>query len=202
MSDIQNIVRMAVDTARPNDPPVNIIDGQGVRINRGRDYQFQIGIYNIDGWAGSGNGTVASGTIQIRATRTGTAIVDVTSTDVSDIAESSWLDGTGQTLSIVLTAAQTAALTTTSETQYWFSLFITTDEGRVAALSNGYITVVEDGGNAGTTPVSGDPTYLTAAQTIAAIQSATGSHEIRAGLWVIIPSVDSDGMVTWSARLA
>jgi hypothetical protein len=206
MSNSANIVRIACDLALPNRAPVNIIDGMGLFINRGKAYSIELGIFDKGVWQES-IGQFASVTMQVRPTRVGAAIIDKTVLIVSTaVAESSWNDRTAQHAVITLTGAQTNALTVPAPYTLgvWVSIFATTTGGEIVTLASGDMTAVEDGSNfTAATPIAGDPTYLTAAQTIAAIESAVGSgREIRAGLWIVIPTVDSDGMVSWAARLA
>jgi hypothetical protein len=205
MPNAFNIIRLACDLSMPLKPPVNIIDGNQVRIHRGKTYRFEIGVYDKETWQESIT-QFASVTLQVRATRTSAAIIDKTETvPVVTVAEASWDGRTDQHVVLTLTGAQTNALTVPSPftLNHWLVLTATTAGGEVVTLTAGDILAIEDGGQfSGSTPVSGDPTYLTAAQTIAAIESASRGFQIEANGWIIIPSVDDTGIVTFNARPA
>lgn len=205
MANAYNIIRLACDLAMPLKPPVNLIDGLQVRIHRGKTYQFEIGVYDKEVWQESIT-QFSSVTLQVRATRTSAAIIDKTvSVPVVTVAEAAWDGKTDQHVVLTLTGAQTNALTVPSpfEADFWLALTATTTGGEVVTLGAGAIKGIEDGGQvSGSTPVSGDPTYLTAAQTIAAIESAARGFQIEANGWILIPSVDDTGLVTWNARPA
>jgi hypothetical protein len=188
----------------PLKAPVNVIDGLQIRIHRGKTYRFEIGVFDKEVWQESIS-QFSSVTLQVRATRTSAAIIDVTQVVVATtIPESAWDGRTDQHVVVTLTGAQTNALTVPSpfEADFWLALTATAG-AEVITLTAGTIKGIEDGGQfSGSTPVSGDPTYLTAAQTIAAIESMASRSEIRTEKWIIIPSVADDGIVTFNARLA
>lgn len=205
MANAFNIVRLACDLAMPLKSPVNVIDGLQVRIHRGKTYRFEIGIFDKEVWQETIS-QFASVNLQVRATRTSAAIIDVTVVvSATTVAESAWDSKTDQHVVLTLTGAQTNALTVPSpfETTFWLALSATTTGGEVVTLAAGDMKGIEDGAQySGSTPVSGDPAYLTAAQTIAAIESAVGRFQIEANGYILIPSVDDTGIVTWNARPA
>lgn len=205
MANAYNIVRLACDLAMPLKPPVNVIDGLQVQIHRGKTYRFEIGVFDKEVWQESIS-QFSSVTLQVRLTRTSAALIDVTQViTAATVPESAWDGRTDQHVVINLTGAQTNALTVPSpfELKHWLVVTATTTGGEVVTLAAGDMKGIEDGGQySGVTPASGDPTYLTAAQTIAAIESAMGGFQIEANGYILIPSVDSTGIVTWNARPA
>ena len=209
MANATNIVRVATDLARPNRAPVNEIDGLQIRINRGKPYCFELGIFDKDVWQESVSQFTGI-TIQIRPNPGGAAVVDVNAAMFAgNVAVSAWEGRTGQHAQVQITGAQTAALSAPSPwtATYWISIFATSvATGEPVTLAAGYMAAIEDGSNlSASTPISGDPAYMTAAQTTSAIQAAVDSPEIKSngGKYIVIPSVDeADGLVTWAARLA
>ena len=206
MANAFNIVRLACDLSMPLKAPVNIIDGLQVRIHRGKTYRFEIGVYDKETWQETIT-QFASVNLQVRPTRTGAAIIDKTETvPVVTVAEAGWDGRTDQHVVLTLTGAQTNALAVPDPFTLtrWFVLTATTAGGEIVTLTAGDIVAVEDGGQfSAATPISGDPGFLTAAQTIAAIESAMASNQIGPinGFYLVI-SIDDTGMVTFNTRPA
>lgn len=186
---VRNIVRLAVDPADQYRAPVNIANGGRVRIARGKDVQFEIGVFNrskgssiatgadgeITGWQGR---IEAYQTIFIEIwdalTRITVRYVMISSSSFASCTAGEWDDTTSQHALITATATETAALTAAvpSGTEYWMVISALTADGQKITLSAGTIEAIEDGGQyAGVTVPVGNPAYPTRDELVAIIQA-------------------------------
>jgi len=144
--------------------------------------------------------------IMAYASRTGARLVSKTVSSASfeiGITQSGWENGTQQHVTFTMTAAEMDVFTLSSNEQsLWMVITGSSSDGNVT-LGAGAAKVVEEGGvyaGAGA-PAAGDPTYLTANQTLAAIAGAVENKRLVSsdGAYEVILDV-IDGEVVFHAR--
>jgi len=176
MSNTYNRIRIACDMANPYKPLINLTTRLQPEIPRGRAVRIDVAVYDFNTFQPS-IPQITGMTLEIKATtRTGAPIISKTISSFSDIALGQWTDGSAQHGTFQLSASDTNAIDMASalSKELWFVITATTATAPIT-LAAGTVNAVEDGGViSGNTPTAGDPTYLTADQTLAIIQSATG----------------------------
>lgn len=174
MSTEANIIRIECDKAdayRAIGGLTNKITGEKVRLPRGRDIQIELGIRERGVWIQDVESSLASITVEVKATRTGAATVTVTDSGPFVFCqESEWQSDTKQHAAILLPNGQTSGFVigASGETDYWFVITASTVSGKAITLAAGVVSCIEDGGNySATTPAVGDANYVTFAQLFA-----------------------------------
>lgn len=182
MSLDANIIRIECDTAdayRAIGGLTNKTTGERIRLSRGRDIMIEIGVRERGVWQQDIESSLASITIEVKATRTGAATVTVTDSGPFALCqESEWQSDTKQHAAILLPNGQTSGFVigTSGEADYWFVITAATVSGKAITLAAGTVSCIEDGGNySATTPAVGDANYVTWAQVLTLIpQAANG----------------------------
>lgn len=200
MSIQANIRRIKVDPANDYNSAVNKITGGIITVPRGRDTVLQVGYYENDVFVANPS-HLATVTAEVRpyANRGGTALVVATTSTIAAVAaEGAWLNDEDQHFSLTLDAAQTAAMATENETDYWLVITALTTSGKAITLTSARCVGVNDGGNySATQPTPADPTYVTAAQFYSALGAVNAGEFVRNG-WRVRLDVDENGQVTFN----
>jgi hypothetical protein len=164
MSVEANIIRLEVDAGDPYRNPVNKQTGGPIQIARGKDHQFEIGIYSRGIWQDTvTNFSAVIVEVWDASTHITTRSLNVQGNSFVNCPQGSWDDNTSQHVAIVATAADTAAFTAAATgTSYWLVVSGLTSAGKKITLAAGTCTVVEDGGQYIAAAVSpGNPSYMT-----------------------------------------
>ena len=194
MSVEANIIRIEVDAADPYRNPVNKINGAQIQIARGKDHQFEVGIFSRGTW----QDTVANFSAVIvevwdSSTHITTRTLNVQGNSFATCPQGSWDDNTSQHVVILATASDTAAFTAAAGgTDYWLVISGLTSAGKKITLAAGTCKVIEDGGQYIAAAVSpGNPAYMTRDEVIGlfnalsrnlVLTSPDGSHQRKLGV--------------------
>ena len=156
MSVEANIIRIEVDAADPYRNPVNKINGAQIQIARGKDHQFEVGIFSRGAW----QDTVANFSAVIvevwdSSTHITTRTLNVQGNSFATCPQGSWDDNTSQHVVILATASDTAAFTAAAGgTDYWLVISGLTSAGKKAATSSWWTTAQQASSSA--TPLRPD----------------------------------------------
>lgn len=209
MSNTRNRVRIACDLAYPYRAPTNTRTTKSPEFPKSKTTRVDIAVYD-NGIFQSSISQFTSVTLELIANsnRTGARLVSktVNAADfASGISASGWTSGSQEHVIFEITAADASAFSvdaTTQQQALWLVITATSSDGNVTLVA-GPATAVEDGGvySGASGPAAGDPQYLTADQTYAAITAAAESKRLlsKDGAYEVILDV-IDGEVVFHAR--
>ncbi len=203
MSAEGNIARFPVDSGDWYRAPSSKISGGIIYIPRARDVLVQLAVFE-NGLFVEDPSYLSTITVEIRpyTNRAGGALVVVSASGPAALTQGAWDNDTGQHISILLPAAQTAALSSADETNYWMVIFAMTATGKKVTLLSGKVVGVNDGGDySDVTPTPGNPNFVTQEQ-LYSIIGFINSGEFVANGWRVRPTVDTDGIVRFPATPA
>lgn len=207
MSNTRNRVRIECDLAYPLRKPVNRRTNASPVFPVTKTTRVDIAVWDNNVFQDSIS-QFDSVTFELiaNADRTGARLVSKTVSSASfsaGISKSGWEGGSEQHATFQMTASEMDVFTLTSNEQdLWMVISATSSDGNVT-LAAGAAKAIEDGAvyaGAGA-PAAGDPTYLTANQTLAAIAGAVENKRLvsKDGLYEVILDV-IDGEVVFQAR--
>lgn len=150
---------------------------------RGNDCSIECGIFYGDYTRGATTVNVAlysSLTLEV-IDSSGTIVMSKTVNNVDldpDMTLDGFTGGTEQHVSFSFSNTETQpSLGSANEVTYYMVLSAVATTGEISTPGYGSLTIVEDQHGAGTSPPVGDPSYYTAAETLALINQQWGIHQ-------------------------
>ena len=206
LSITRNRIRLPVDPTQPHDGPFHQSAGQVLspQFPRARAIRVEISVFNNGTFVTDISAIYSSVTFEIKLASARTDAPQISKTvnsgDFVIVQESEWNSGDKAHVEIELAVGDTGlAMSGANELELWLVITATSTDG-VVTLVSGPAKMIEDGGQAsGNTPTAGDPEYLTADQTLAAIAASQSREKSPDGnyTWKVIVSNDKDVDLTW-----